>query len=79
MDEGPGSKRPLRDNKWVGKAAQASIIGWMLVVCPIVGYVIGAWIDSKLHSSPWATLVFLVLGIAAGFYEVVKLVIRLSR
>ncbi|MCC6484823.1 MAG: AtpZ/AtpI family protein [Armatimonadetes bacterium] len=78
-DDDPGTKRPQRDYKWMVRAGQASTIGWVLVISPLIGFAIGDWIDGKLHSYPWATIIFLILGVAAGFYEVIKLVIRLSK
>jgi len=39
-----------------------------MVACTFVGFAIGYWlIDSNLGTFPWFTIVFLILGITAGF------------
>jgi F0F1-type ATP synthase assembly protein I len=39
----------------------------LLIVSPLVGFFIGSWADRRLHSTPWFTIVGLVLGfVAAG-------------
>ncbi len=50
----------------------------MLVVGPLVGYVIGDWLDRKLGTS-WLTWVFLVLGFAAAGRQVYVLARRMQR
>lgn len=32
-----------------------------------IGLAIGRWLDGKFDTSPWLMLIFMVLGIAAGF------------
>jgi len=48
-----------------------SSLGFQLAL-PIIGcYFIGNYLDNNVfHSSPWATLIFLALGIAAGFRNI---------
>lgn len=39
-----------------------------MVACTFVGFAIGYWLlDSNLGTFPWFTIVFLILGIVAGF------------
>lgn len=45
----------------------ASTIGIQLVVSIFVGLAIGVWLDSRLGTFPWLALLFMVLGIVAGF------------
>ena len=45
----------------------ASTIGLTLVLSTVIGLAIGIWLDKVFNTGPWLTLVFLVLGIAAGF------------
>lgn len=47
--------------------ALASTIGLTLVLSTVIGLAIGIWLDKVFNTGPWLTLVFLVLGIAAGF------------
>lgn len=45
----------------------ASTLGLTLVFATVIGLAVGIWLDRVLDTSPWFTLVFLVLGIIAGF------------
>lgn len=38
---------------------------WGLAV--LIGLAIGVWLDSRFGTFPWLTLVFLVMGVIAGF------------
>ncbi len=48
---------------------RASSIGLNLVLSTFVGLAIGYFLDRYFNTSPWLTVVFLVLGIVAGFRE----------
>jgi ATP synthase protein I len=45
----------------------ASTIGLTLVLSTVIGLAVGIWLDKVFDTGPWLTLIFLVLGIAAGF------------
>jgi ATP synthase protein I len=45
----------------------ASTVGINLVAATFVGLAMGYFLDSLLGTSPWMKIVFLVLGIIAGF------------
>lgn len=47
---------------------------FILVVAPICGYFIGAWLDDYFHTAPYLSFVMLFLGIASGIREFYKLV-----
>jgi ATP synthase protein I len=51
---------------------EASSLGINLVVSTFIGLGIGLFLDKQFHKSPLFTLVFLILGIIAGFYAVFK-------
>jgi ATP synthase protein I len=78
------SQNPVPDNKTPGKAAggfqslvQAEKLMQIAFVLPsamIVGWLGGAWADSKLHQS-WMTIVGVILGCVAGLYYVIRLAI----
>ena len=55
---------------------QASTIGINLVLSTFVGLAIGYGLDSLFNTSPWLTLIFLILGIIAGFRELLRLASR---
>ena len=52
--------------------ANTGVIGLHLVSGPAVGFAIGYGIDYWLHTSPWGKLIFLFIGIAAGFLNVYR-------
>lgn len=51
----------------VKELAYYSSIGLSVVLAIVIGLVIGVYLDKRFNSSPWGTLIFLVLGIIAGF------------
>ena len=54
-------------------------IGLEMVLATLVGYWIGAWVDERLASEPWATVFFLIVGVAAGIKRLVTVVRRALR
>lgn len=52
--------------------ANTGVIGLHLVSGPAVGFAIGYGIDYWLQTSPWGKLIFLFIGIAAGFLNVYR-------
>ena len=61
----------VKDRALRESIASASVVGLNLVSATFVGLLIGWWLDRWLGTKPWLLLVFLVLGIAAGFKNVV--------
>lgn len=59
--------------------ALASTIGLTLVLSTVIGLAIGIWLDKVFNTGPWLTLVFLVLGIAAGFRNFYQFMSKSSR
>jgi F0F1-type ATP synthase assembly protein I len=60
---------------WARQAGLLSTIPFLMAVPPIAGLLIGRYLDKKLNLNPVFTIVFLLLGFAAGVREV-ALVIR---
>ena len=56
----------------IRQAAVLSAIPGFLVVPPVVGVLLGRWLDQRYHTAPWLLLVFLLLGFGSG----VRLVVR---
>ncbi|RPI33611.1 MAG: AtpZ/AtpI family protein [Nitrospiraceae bacterium] len=52
---------------------QASTIGLNLVFSTFIGLAIGYGLDSLFHTSPWLTIIFLLIGIIAGFRELLRI------
>lgn len=42
-------------------------MGISIVLATVIGLALGYWLDKVFDTSPWLTLIFLVLGIIAGF------------
>jgi ATP synthase protein I len=47
--------------------AYFSSIGFSVALSVFIGLFVGVYLDRWLETSPWCTLVFLALGIAAAF------------
>jgi ATP synthase protein I len=58
--------------------AYYSSLGFSVALSIFIGLGIGVWLDRKFDTSPWLTLIFLGLGIAAG-YRNIGLAIKKSR
>jgi ATP synthase protein I len=52
--------------------ARLSSVGIGLVVSVAIGYFAGAAIDRHFHTAPVFTMVFIILGICAGFLNVFR-------
>ena len=65
----PDSNR--RDPRYGGlrTAGLLLAIPTLLIVSPLVGFFLGSWVDRWLSTSPWFTIIGLVLGFAAAGRE----------
>jgi ATP synthase protein I len=52
---------------------QAWSVGMNFVFSIFVGFGIGYWLDSIFNTSPWLKVIFLMLGIIAGFRELFRI------
>ncbi len=64
------------DKGLLGTIAMLSTLGLTMVIATFIGLAIGLWLDKKLNTSPWLTIIFLLIGIAAGFNKVIQVAIR---
>jgi len=46
---------------------------------PVVGYVLGNWLDAKFNTSPWLLSICLIFGLVASIRETIKLLGQLNR
>ncbi len=58
--------------------AYYSSIGLSIALSIFIGLAVGVYLDRRYDTSPWLTLIFLGLGIAAGFRNI-GLAIKKSR
>jgi len=66
------SKRVLRE------LAYYSSLGLSVSLSIFIGLAVGIYLDRRFETSPWCTLIFLVLGIIAGFRNI-AIAIRKAR
>lgn len=57
----------------IRRAVDASSIGISMVVATFGGLFVGIYLDSIFYTKPWLTIIFLIIGIAAGFKNVYEL------
>jgi len=69
-DEEPGDKK----NFWL-QFARYSQLAFALPAAVVVGWLIGAALDRWLHTT-WLYLAGILLGIAAGFIELIRSAVR---
>ena len=68
------NQEPTTNNqkkKFYVQLAQYSQLAFVLPACTVVGWLIGVGLDRWLHTT-WIYIVGLLLGIAAGFVELVR-------
>lgn len=56
-----------------------SSLGLEMGAAIVVGLLIGLWLDRTLGTKPWLTVVFFLLGVAAGFKNIFGLLREQSR
>jgi ATP synthase protein I len=77
MPPGADAASPAAYNgKRFYNALSASSVGLELGLSVIIGVLIGMWLDSKLGTTPWLMLLWLGLGLTAGFRGVLRAVRR---
>ena len=59
--------------RMLGASLKYSYVGIFFGVSILVGYLIGSWLDGRLHTHPWMMLFWIGIGIAAGFRELIRL------
>ena len=74
MGETPDNEDERKDN-FLLNAAHYTAIATTLPAGVVAGYFIGYALDGWLHTT-YLKMVFLILGIAAGFAELIRLLLR---
>jgi ATP synthase protein I len=54
------------DKKTLMQAVMASTIGFQVAFAPFIGILIGVFLDRSFGTLPYLTIIFLIIGIAAG-------------
>ena len=68
-----------RTGKRAYNALSSASVGLELGISVAIGLAIGWWLDGKAGTAPWLMLVFLGLGLAAGFRGVLRAVKRANQ
>jgi len=66
-------KDPKKVTAW-RQIGLLSSIPFILALAPIVGFLLGKFLDQKFRTQPWLSLILLVLGFVAGVRETIKIV-----
>ncbi len=48
-------------------------VGFQLAAAMVGGLLLGGWLDKKWGTTPWVTLVGLLIGSVGGFYNLLRL------
>lgn len=76
-------RRPLdpaaRASKRMYNGLSASSAGLELGISVALGALLGWWLDGKFGTKPWLMLVFLIIGVIAGFRGVLRAVARAEK
>ncbi len=59
--------------------AYYSSLGISVSLAIFIGLGLGVWLDREFDTSPWLTLIFLVLGIIAGFRNIALAIKRVRK
>jgi ATP synthase protein I len=63
--------------RYIKELGYFSTIGLSVALAIFIGLAIGLWLDKKFGTHPWLMIIFLILGIVAG-YRNIGLAIRKS-
>jgi ATP synthase protein I len=69
--------KPSKPNFWV-QAGRLTQIAFVLPAATVVGWLIGGALDRWLHTS-WLQVVGLILGIVAGFVDLIRTALANSK
>jgi len=67
------------DFRWMRTAGEVGSIGMIVLVAAGLGLAAGVWLDKKFGTTPYLALGMTLVGLAAGIYEAVKILIKVTR
>jgi len=65
--------------KYIKLLAQVSTMGISMVLALVISIAIGYYLDKWFQTSPWFFLIFMVLGIVAGFRNIYVIMKRTEK
>lgn len=75
----PAIDPAARKSRRMYEGLSASSVGLELGLAVIIALLLGMWLDRQLGTQPWMMLLFLVLGLVAGFRNVLRAVARAEK
>ncbi|MDP2681910.1 MAG: AtpZ/AtpI family protein [Deltaproteobacteria bacterium] len=63
-----------KNEGFLKKVTWLSSLGISMVVATFVGLYIGVYLDRVFSTDPWFTIIFLIIGIVAGFRNIYTLI-----
>lgn len=69
-DNGTGKEKGPRPEGTLRGISMLASMGITMVACTFIGLLIGIYLDKRFGTEPWLTMIFLILGIAAGFRNI---------
>lgn len=71
-------QRPRRENPWVQVGVAMGLI-FTIPAGVVVGALVGLWLDGKLGTNPWLTMVLTGAGFVVGVREVLRELRRMEK
>jgi len=62
-----------------GEIGKYASLGIEMALSVVIGLAIGSFLDKRLHSSPWLTLLFLIFGFVAGLRSLLRAASRAAK
>lgn len=65
---------PLKsDKEFLSTLGVYGAIGFQLAISVVIGVLAGRWLDARWDTTPWLTIVGMLLGSGAGFWNLIRL------
>ena len=72
-------KRNKEEVDYIRRATLLSLIPFLWIVSPIIGYIIGYYLDKILHTQDIFSIILLLMGIGAALRESIIIIRRVSK
>ena len=78
MNEPDKKEEPENKRSELVRMTRLSSVGIMFILCTFIGFAIGHFIDKAAHTNQVFTIIFIIVGVAAGFLNVYRTITRNS-
>ena len=69
-------KKITKEENKIGKWLNVATMATMIPVSTAVGFVFGYFLDKTFKTDPYLLIIFTILGIAAGFKNIIEFIIK---